>query len=58
MKTMRRSLICLAILLCINVFSIAQTDSIRHRIFLVGDAGSLYSGKHPVVDWLKKNRGH
>jgi hypothetical protein len=52
---MRRSLICLAILLCTSVLTIAQTDSIRHRIFLVGDAGSLYSGKHPVVDWLKAN---
>jgi hypothetical protein len=29
-------------------------DSIRHRIFLIGDAGHLFSnGKHPVIDWLK-----
>lgn len=30
----------------------AQTDSIRQRIFLVGDAGELVGGKHPVIDWL------
>ena len=33
----------------------AQTDSIIHRIYLIGDAGELYQGKHPVVDWLKEN---
>lgn len=40
-------------LLCINIA--AQTDSIRHRIFLVGDAGNLTDGKHPVIDWLRAN---
>lgn len=50
---MTRSLFSLAIVLCISVLSFAQTDSIRHRIFLIGDAGSLYGGKHPVIDWLK-----
>ena len=52
---MTRSVFSLAILLCISVLSFAQTDSIRHRIFLIGDAGALYGGKHPVIDWLKKN---
>ncbi len=33
----------------------APTDSIRHRIFLIGDAGELKDGKHPVIEWLKKN---
>ncbi len=30
-------------------------DSIAQRIFLIGDAGELKDGAHPVVDWLKKN---
>ncbi len=32
-----------------------ETDSIRQRIFLIGDAGELKDGKHPVIEWLKKN---
>ena len=54
------------ILICITFFltfsnSHAQTDttentdSINQRIFLIGDAGELKNGTHPVVDWLKKN---
>ena len=31
------------------------TDTILHRIFLVGDAGELHGDTHPVVDWLRKN---
>lgn len=31
------------------------TDSVNQRIFLIGDAGELKNGSHPVVDWLKKN---
>jgi hypothetical protein len=30
-------------------------DSIRHRVFLIGDGGELFGGKHPVIDWLSKN---
>ena len=52
---MTKSLFSLAILICTSILSFAQTDSIRHRIFLIGDAGALYGGKHPVIDWLKKN---
>lgn len=33
----------------------AQTDSIKHRIFLIGDAGEMVGNTHPVIDWLKKN---
>ncbi len=33
----------------------AQEDSIRQRIFLIGDGGELENGKHPVVDWAAKN---
>jgi len=31
----------------------AQTDSLKRRVFLLGDAGELHNGHHPVVDWLK-----
>ena len=43
------------------VFCIAQDnasevpDTVRQRIFLIGDGGELVAGKHPVIDWLKKN---
>jgi hypothetical protein len=33
----------------------AQEDSLRHRIFMIGDAGNLFNSTHPVVEWLKKN---
>ncbi|HEY0059761.1 MAG TPA: BamA/TamA family outer membrane protein [Flavisolibacter sp.] len=33
----------------------APIDSIRQRIFLIGDAGELKDGRHPVIEWLKKN---
>lgn len=31
----------------------AQGDRVIQRIYLVGDAGELSNGKHPVCDWLK-----
>ena len=49
---------CLKIIL-IGLFSftlqhtIAQNPVVIQRIFLVGDAGVLENGKHPVCDWLK-----
>jgi hypothetical protein len=33
----------------------AQEDSVKHRIFLIGDAGNYFNNTHPVVEWLKKN---
>lgn len=45
--------------LILTVFTIftgaAQVDSVRHRVFLVGDAGNYFGGTHPVAEWLKKN---
>jgi hypothetical protein len=41
----------LAFLLCTQK-SLAQTDSVVVRFFLLGDAGELKSGKIPVLDWL------
>jgi hypothetical protein len=31
----------------------AQSDTLVQRIILVGDAGELMNGHHPVCDWLK-----
>jgi hypothetical protein len=31
----------------------AQTETVVQRIILVGDAGELRNGHHPVCDWLK-----
>src|SRR5687768_15840306 len=30
-------------------------DSIEQRIVLIGDAGELHAGGHPVVDWVKEH---
>lgn len=38
----------------INV-ALAQTDTVTRRIVLIGDAGQLTNGRHPVVDAVKKN---
>lgn len=54
MTDMKRTLSFLALMLFSSIV-FAQADSLRHRVFLVGDAGYLSGGKHPVVDWLKKN---
>ena len=35
--------------------TVTTIDSIRHRVFLIGDGGNLEGGHHPVIDWLKKN---
>ncbi len=46
-------------LMFIIIFSVqgirAQDVTVTQRIFLVGDAGELVNGKHPVCDWLKAN---
>jgi len=33
----------------------AQNDRVIQRMFLVGDAGELRQGRHPVCDWLKQH---
>src|SRR4051794_1834331 len=45
----------IVLLLLINFYSFAQSDTIQARIVLVGDAGSLQNGRHPVVSAVKKN---
>lgn len=49
----RNYLLLLAFLISFN--SLAQTDSVDRRIFLIGDAGEMVGNTHPVVDWLRKN---
>ena len=45
----------LFIFLSLQALAQDEIDSIRQRIFLIGDAGDLHSSKHPVVDWLIQN---
>lgn len=48
--------LCILWLLCITSHNLwAQEDSVRQRIFLIGDGGELHNGKQVVVDWLQKN---
>lgn len=35
--------------------AMGQSDRVVQRIFLVGDAGELRDGHHPVCDWLKQH---
>ncbi|MEI6950317.1 BamA/TamA family outer membrane protein [Paraflavisolibacter sp. H34] len=51
---MKRELL-LLVSFFLSIVTLAQTDSINQRIFLIGDAGELVGETHPVVDWLKKN---
>ncbi|MHA4811160.1 metallophosphoesterase family protein [Flavitalea flava] len=38
-----------------GIDQIAANDPVTQRLFLVGDAGELKDGKHPVCDWLKQH---
>ena len=53
-KIMKKIGISLCILFILNTTVHAQ-DSIQARIILIGDAGQLTNGKHPVVNAVKKN---
>lgn len=52
---MRRAIVFCLLLLAMR--SLAQTDTITQRIFLIGDAGEIFgpNGTQPVIDWLEKN---
>src|SRR5215204_378343 len=52
---MKKLVTALSFLLFASLQAGAQEDSLRHRIFLIGDAGNLFNNTHPVVEWLKKN---
>ncbi len=47
--------LCLLLLTGAAFIANAQTDSVLHRIILVGDAGSFIKGAHPVPATIKKN---
>ena len=42
-------------LLFFHSLCLAQKDTIQVRLVLIGDAGALQNGRHPVVDAVKKN---
>lgn len=46
-------LLTLALLACISAAH-AQGDTIQARIILIGDAGELTNGKHPVIDAVRR----
>ncbi|MGX5818703.1 BamA/TamA family outer membrane protein [Chitinophaga lutea] len=48
-------ILALLLLLGIGFSAHAQSDSVAQRIFLIGDAGELQNGRHPVVDAIQKN---
>ncbi len=52
---MKKFLLCFSFLFISLQFCTAQTDTVRQRIFFVGDAGELEGGTHSVIDWLKRN---
>ncbi len=51
--TLQRKFLFLLLLPALSLH--AQQKNISQRIFLVGDAGLLQNGKHPVCDWLKQH---
>lgn len=55
LKTMKRLPLFFICFFVWASFSQAQQSQIAQRIFLVGDAGELIKGKHPVCDWLKQH---
>src|SRR3982751_2005105 len=52
---MKYTKIVFVVLLFFHSICFAQKDSIQVRLVLIGDAGSLQNGKHPVVDAVRNN---
>ena len=50
-----RFVVLIMVLLMVNFYGIAQTDSVKTRVILVGDAGALIKGQASVLDAIKKN---
>ncbi|MFM2138789.1 MAG: hypothetical protein RJA57_1096, partial [Bacteroidota bacterium] len=42
------------LLLLLGLPAVAQSDTLTRRIVLIGDAGQLTNGRHPVVDAVKR----
>lgn len=51
---MKRNVVLIALCLLPHLFLNAQEDTISQRIVLIGDAGQLTNGKHPVVDAVRR----
>lgn len=51
---MKRHVVLIALCLLPHLFLNAQEDTISQRIVLIGDAGQLTNGKHPVVDAVRR----
>ncbi|HUR65097.1 MAG TPA: metallophosphoesterase [Chitinophagaceae bacterium] len=52
---MKRYYLLILLLVFVHPFLEAQTDTLSRRIILIGDAGELTNGQHPVVRAVKKN---
>lgn len=52
---MKRNLLLILLLVGVGSRVYAQADTLSQRIILIGDAGQLTNGRHPVVDAVKKN---
>ena len=51
---MKKILVLVSCLLSMCITLTAQTDTIAQRIVLIGDAGKLNDGRHPVVDAVRE----
>ena len=51
---MNKNIVLAVLFLLLNFCIHAQNDTISQRIILIGDAGQLTDGRHPVVDAVKK----
>lgn len=52
---MKKTFVLTVLCLFSHLAIIAQEDTISQRIILIGDAGQLTNGRHPVVDAVRKN---
>jgi Omp85 superfamily domain/Calcineurin-like phosphoesterase len=51
---MNKNNVLIGLFTLLNLYLTAQEDTIAQRIILIGDAGQLVNGKHPVVDAVRK----
>jgi Calcineurin-like phosphoesterase len=51
---MNKNVVLISLCLLLRLSLAAQEDSIAQRIILIGDAGQLTNGHHPVVDAVRK----
>ena len=51
-----RSFVFVMALLTVNLYGIPQTNSVKTRVMLVGDAGAIIRGQAPVLDAISINR--